>query len=199
MRLPFGSYLKTLRQEHQLTLREVAATIDIDQSSLSKIEKGKMIAPQHIIKAASTVFDVSYRELQVHFLQDKWLQIYDRVPYALEALEEALDRLRTKQKTTNQNAAITDTVQQYFTDKPVERVWLFGSAARQELTEASDIDLLIQLKAEHNLDLFDYMSMSDDLEKLLDRRIDLVVDGQLDSTIADRVHAEKELIYDEQR
>ena len=199
MRLPFGSYLKTLRQEHQLTLREVAATIDIDQSSLSKIEKGKMIAPQHIIKAASTVFDVSYRELQVHFLQDKWLQIYDGVPYALEALEEALDRLRTKQKTTNQNAAITDTVQQYFTDKPVERVWLFGSAARQELTEASDIDLLIQLKAEHNLDLFDYMSMSDDLEKLLDRRIDLVVDGQLDSTIADRVHAEKELIYDEQR
>ncbi len=197
MRLPFGSYLKTLRQEHQLTLREVAATIDIDQSSLSKIEKGKMIAPQHIIKAASTVFDVSYRELQVHFLQDKWLQIYDRVPYALEALEEALDRLRTKQKTTNQNAAITDTVQQYFTDKPVERVWLFGSAARQELTEASDIDLLIQLKAEHNLDLFDYMSMSDDLEKLLDRRIDLVVDGQLDSTIADRVHAEKELIYEQ--
>lgn len=197
MRLPFGSYLKTLRQEHQLTLREVAATIDIDQSSLSKIEKGKMIAPQHIIKAASTVFDVSYRELQVHFLQDKWLQIYDRVPYALEALEEALDRLRTKQKTTNQNAAITDTVQQYFTDKPVERVWLFGSAARQELTEASDIDLLIQLKTEHNLDLFDYMSMSDDLEKLLDRRIDLVVDGQLDSTIADRVHAEKELIYEQ--
>ena len=197
MRLPFGSYLKTLRQEHQLTLREVAATIDIDQSSLSKIEKGKMIAPQHIIKAASTVFDVSYRELQVHFLQDKWLQIYDGVPYALEALEEALDRLRTKQKTTNQNAAITDTVQQYFTDKPVERVWLFGSAARQELTEASDIDLLIQLKAEHNLDLFDYMSMSDDLEKLLDRRIDLVVDGQLDSTIADRVHAEKELIYEQ--
>lgn len=156
-----------------------------------------MIAPQHIIKAASTVFDVSYRELQVHFLQDKWLQIYDRVPYALEALEEALDRLRTKQKTTNQNAAITDTVQQYFTDKPVERVWLFGSAARQELTEASDIDLLIQLKTEHNLDLFDYMSMSDDLEKLLDRRIDLVVDGQLDSTIADRVHAEKELIYEQ--
>jgi len=197
MRLPFGSYLKQLRQDHRLTLRDVSASIDIDQSSLSKIEKGKMIAPQHIVKPASALFDVSFRELQIHFLQHKWLQIYERVPFALAALEEALDHLRTKQRTTDLSAMITDVVRQYFADKPVERVWLFGSAARQEFTTVSDIDLLIQLEDAHNLDLFDYMGMSDDLEKLFDRRIDLVVEGQLDSTIADRVHAEKELIYEQ--
>ena len=197
MRIPFGSYLKQLRQEHRLTLREGSASIAIDQSSLSKIEKGKMIAPQHIIKPASTLFNVSFKELQIHFLQDKWVQTYERIPYALAALEEALDRLRTKQKRIDPGAMITDGVRQYFSGKPVERVWIFGSAVRQELTMDSDIDLLIELQDDHNLDLFDYMGMSDDLEKLFDRRIDLVVDGQLDRTIADQVHAERELIYEQ--
>lgn len=36
-------------------------------------------------------------------------------------------------------------IQNYFTDKPVKRAYLFGSYATNEATENSDIDLLVEL------------------------------------------------------
>ena len=199
MRMPFGSNLKKLRQEYKLTLREVAATIDIDQSSLSKIEKGKMIAPQYIIKPAAALFQVDFRDLQIHYLRDKLIQMYERVPYILDGLEEALTALQNRlgrvESTPDQQ--MTQLIQSYFSDKPIERVWLFGSAVRDKLTEDSDIDILVELSDEHQLDLFDYMMMSDELQDLVNRPIDLVVDGQLDEGIADRVEQEKVLIYEQ--
>ena len=92
---------------------------------------------------------------------------------------------------------MTQLIQSYFSDKPIERVWLFGSAVRDTLTEDSDIDILVELSDKHQLDLFDYMTMSDELQDLVNRPIDLVVDGQLDEGIADRVEQEKVLIYEQ--
>ena len=40
---------------------------------------------------------------------------------------------------------IQQTVQDYFKDKPVKKVFLFGSYARNEAEENSDVDLLVDL------------------------------------------------------
>jgi uncharacterized protein len=40
---------------------------------------------------------------------------------------------------------IKDTVTDYFKDKPVKRVYLFGSYARGDAKENSDVDLLLDL------------------------------------------------------
>ncbi len=42
---------------------------------------------------------------------------------------------------------IKDTVTDYFKDKPVEKVYLFGSYASGEAKEESDVDLLFTLVA----------------------------------------------------
>ncbi|HEV3261343.1 MAG TPA: nucleotidyltransferase family protein [Gemmataceae bacterium] len=54
----------------------------------------------------------------------------------------------------------------------VRRLGLFGSAARGEATEASDLDFLVELDPK----TFDgYMDVKELLERLFGRRVDLVV------------------------
>ena len=54
----------------------------------------------------------------------------------------------------------------------VRRLGLFGSAARGEATEASDLDFLVELERK----TFDtYMDVKELLERLFERRVDLVV------------------------
>jgi predicted nucleotidyltransferase len=70
----------------------------------------------------------------------------------------------------------------------VDRVRVFGSEARGESTAQSDLDLLIRLTPERGFrDLVDFC---DDVEALLQRRVDVVVEDGLSSHIRDRVLAE---------
>jgi len=54
---------------------------------------------------------------------------------------------------------------------------VFGSAARGEDTDASDIDLLVRFAPESSL--FDLLHLSDELERILGRRVDVVSEGGL--------------------
>jgi predicted nucleotidyltransferase len=55
---------------------------------------------------------------------------------------------------------------------------VFGSAARGEDTDASDIDLLVRFAPESSL--FDLLHLSDELERILGRRVDVVSEGGLE-------------------
>ena len=68
------------------------------------------------------------------------------------------------------------------------RVRIFGSVARGEETESSDIDLLIQLDADRSL--LDRVALAQDLEELLGRRVDVVSEAALHWYIRDRVLSE---------
>jgi len=54
----------------------------------------------------------------------------------------------------------------------VTKADLFGSVARGEATEKSDVDLLIELPK--TASLFDYIGLKQDLEDALGRSVDLV-------------------------
>ena len=43
MKESFGSFIKKLRVENNLTLTQLAAKLDLDSANLSKIENGKRI------------------------------------------------------------------------------------------------------------------------------------------------------------
>ena len=64
-------------------------------------------------------------------------------------------------------------------------VRVFGSVATGLETEQSDIDLLVSLEAGRNL--FDLCRLYDALEELLDRPVDLVVDGGISPLLEDRI------------
>lgn len=67
----FGEMIKELRTKSGLPLRKVAAILDIDTSTLSKIEKGERNANREIVKALSDYFNQDYQEMLVIFLSDK--------------------------------------------------------------------------------------------------------------------------------
>jgi hypothetical protein len=64
-------------------------------------------------------------------------------------------------------------------------VRVFGSVARREAGEASDIDFLVDL--EPGRSLLEHAALSLELERLLDRRVDIVTEKGLRPRIRDRV------------
>ena len=67
-------------------------------------------------------------------------------------------------------------------------VRLFGSVARGDARPDSDIDLLVDL--EPGRSLLDHVGLWQDLEELLGRRVDVVVDGGLSPHLEKRILAE---------
>ena len=67
-------------------------------------------------------------------------------------------------------------------------VRVFGSFARGNARPDSDIDLLVDL--EPGRSLLDHVGLWQDLEELLGRRVDVVVDGGLSPHLEKRILAE---------
>ena len=65
---------------------------------------------------------------------------------------------------------IQQVLAEYFADKPVKRVQVFGSYARGEATAESDLDLLLEMK--HHVG-WSYFSYADELSERLGTRADV--------------------------
>jgi len=90
---------------------------------------------------------------------------------------------------------IVRVVNDYFKNKPVFKVYLFGSVVRNESDVNSDIDLLVELDRSKPIGL-EFIQMQLDLNVLLAHRIDLVTEESLSKHIRPYVEKEKELIYE---
>lgn len=90
---------------------------------------------------------------------------------------------------------IIDIICQYFSRKPIEKAWVFGSFSRGEQRPDSDIDILITFVPNTKIGL-QFFGMIDDLEKLLNRSVDLVVEGDLLPFAAKSANRDKKLIYE---
>lgn len=87
-----------------------------------------------------------------------------------------------------------DIIRKYFSTQPVSKAWLFGSFARGEQTEDSDVDLLVAL--DENVGLFKFSEMYGNLKDLLNRQVDLVPQESLYPDLIPYVDADKILIYE---
>ena len=91
--------------------------------------------------------------------------------------------------------AMIQTLSDYFKTQPVLKAWLFGSFARDEETPLSDVDIIVQLDHSQPIGLR-FFSMWNDLERLLDRKVDFVEDGELLPFAAETANRDKQLIYE---
>lgn len=80
-----------------------------------------------------------------------------------------------------------DEMQQRF---GVKHLALFGSAARDELRDGSDIDLLVEFQGPPTFD--GYMDLKDYLEALFGTKVDLATDAMIKPRL--RRHIEKDLL-----
>ena len=90
---------------------------------------------------------------------------------------------------------LQQTIADYFKTQPVQKAWLFGSFARGEETPLSDVDILVALDHSQPIGL-KFFGMWNDLEKLLDRSVDLVTEGALADFARESVERDKILIYE---
>jgi HTH-type transcriptional regulator, competence development regulator len=80
MKETFGEYIHNLRVEHGLTLTKLAAALDIDQSTLSKIENQKRNVPEEILTKLAKVFNLDIKKLEKEFYSEKIAEMIYRVP-----------------------------------------------------------------------------------------------------------------------
>ena len=85
-------------------------------------------------------------------------------------------------------------IQNYFKDKPVDKVWLFGSYARGDFKPSSDLDLLVDF--DDTVSLLAHAQFLIDLEELLETPVDIVPSDCLYPEVVPFVDKDKILIYE---
>lgn len=90
------------------------------------------------------------------------------------------------------------TIADYFKTQPIQRAWLFGSYARGDESPLSDVDILVQFD-EGGVSLLKHAAMICELEKILDRPVDIVPEKMLRPRVRESVEQDKKLIYERTR
>ena len=76
----------------------------------------------------------------------------------------------------------------------VSAIWLFGSYARGEATETSDVDLLIE--GGNIRTLFQLAALRLELEDALQKPVDLITIGNNDEDFLRRIRQDEVILYD---
>lgn len=90
---------------------------------------------------------------------------------------------------------ITQVVNDFFDAKPVKTVWLFGSYARGDADENSDVDVLVDI--DYSVPIgWDYFTWNDELARQLNKKVDIVSLGWENKYIKPFIDADKKVIYE---
>jgi len=101
MKETFREYINQLRSKNGLTLTKLAAALDIDQSTLSKIENGKRNVPIEILPKLASVFKLDLKQLEHEYFSEKIAKIIypqEETSKLLKAAEEKAKYLRIKKQ-----------------------------------------------------------------------------------------------------
>ena len=105
--------------------------------------------------------------------------------------EDQMDRTLQLRDVRVDEVALAELCRRYH----VGELSVFGSAARGEMRQDSDIDLLVEFLPEAEVDLVDHAGLMLDLADLLGRKVDLVSKNGLKPLIRASVLEEAWLLY----
>lgn len=87
-------------------------------------------------------------------------------------------------------------IKHYLATQPVVKAWLFGSFARGEQTEDSDVDIAVIFDADAKVSLLTHAGMMCDLEEITGRSVDVATYDTIYPRIRKEVDKDKILIYE---
>lgn len=93
------------------------------------------------------------------------------------------------------NKGFLKQIKVFFSNKPVLRAYIFGSEARKESIKKSDVDILVELDYSKPIGL-EFVRMQIELEKLLNKKVDLLSSRGISKYIQPYIEQDKILIYE---
>jgi HTH-type transcriptional regulator, competence development regulator len=94
----FGEQIRRLREENSLPIRKVAAYLDIDPSTLGKIERSERNASMEMVEKFAEVFSINPKTLIISYLSDKVVYEIVEEVYAKDILKAAEEKVKYLKK-----------------------------------------------------------------------------------------------------
>jgi predicted nucleotidyltransferase len=190
-----AQHLRNARKSARLTLRKVSQALGVDVAILSKIERGLRPVSQELLKSLCHLYQVDYQHLVKVKSAEQILQIlnYSEDPLEILKLAEQEVTYQTRKKISIET--IIEELNKIFSKfKEIEKGWLFGSYARGEMTQNSDIDIVVQ--AQKGFSYFQLADIKFRAENKLNIKIDIGFLDSLDPKIKKTVESEMKLFYE---
>ncbi len=192
-----GEIIRRLREARKLPLRTVAAYLDMDQAILSKIERGQRnISRGQVVKLAA-YYEAKEEDLLVAWLSDKLVDEIEDEDLGMKALQVAEEKVAYQIHKRMDINPILITIKNYLEKEGhVIKAWLFGSYARGEDDYKSDIDVMIEVPEDSTFSLFDIAEIQYQLEKLILKKVDIVMKDGVKPQIMERIKPDLKIIYE---
>ena len=91
--IEFGKYLRTIRESKNIPQRIVAHAIDVDTSTLSKMELGERQVTIAMLPGLAKVLGVDFKDLQIKYISEKIMSKFSNQPYLKEAIHKLINTL----------------------------------------------------------------------------------------------------------
>jgi predicted nucleotidyltransferase/plasmid maintenance system antidote protein VapI len=197
MMLSVGRTIRKLRVDKGDPIRKVAAYLDIDQAILSKIERGQRKAKREQIIKLAEYFEVDEKQLIASWLKDKIIEMVQNeytAEKALQLAEKQITYIRRKEKSYNDSVEILSKCLK--DDGRIKSAWIFGSFARGDDHQESDIDLLVEEIPDVKFNYFDLADLKHKLEKKLNRKVDLGFASSVKKKVSENILNDIKLVYE---
>jgi|TARA_B110000908_G_scaffold39928_1_gene48442 transcriptional regulator with XRE-family HTH domain len=89
----FGEIIRTKREEQNMLLRHLSASLDMDMALLSKIERGDRFARIEHVEKIAEVLKIDLQELKSIWLADKIFDMASKEENGLEILDLAIKKV----------------------------------------------------------------------------------------------------------
>jgi transcriptional regulator with XRE-family HTH domain len=90
----FGHFIRSIREEKGIPQRLVAQQLNIDTSTLSKIELGERHLSIAMIPPLADVLDLDFKQLQIKFISQQILETFDGQPFFIDALKTLVIKIQ---------------------------------------------------------------------------------------------------------
>ncbi len=190
-----GKIIRVLRKRGKVTQSELSDLVGKSRSYISRVERNKKKIEEDELEKLLKALKIKVTEydslVKTQELLNDWSE--KTVSVKRNILNKTKKAVQTQKHKSRRE--LIELMKQYFQDKPVKEVYLFGSVARQEHAGNSDIDLLIEFKENHKTTLFDLIEIKNDLKDITGYNIDLVQKGTEYSHVREGIEKDKIEIY----
>ena len=90
----FGEIIRQERKEKKIILRKAGAELNIDEATISKLERGERRATKKQVIRFANFYDLNEHDLLIAWLSDKLIYDLENETLAQEALKVALHRIK---------------------------------------------------------------------------------------------------------